>query len=123
MRPPSCLAWRRVFAPESGRTAIVALAWCTLVVHAALMIALTWRWAFQYEAWTIFGAGVLSALMVGFVGAAAIVVQSLGRTAESEIVNVDELPDALLLFPAEESPTNDRDRAPQLLAPRRKALL
>jgi hypothetical protein len=112
-----------VFAAASGQAAIVALAWCTLVFHAALMIALTWRWAFQYEAWTIFGAGVLSALMMGFIGAAAIVVQSLGRTAESQSVDVDELPDALLLFPAEASSTNDRDRAPQLLAPRQKALL
>ena len=104
-------------------TANVALAWCTIVIHAILMIALAWRWAFWYEPFTILDAGMLSALMLAFLGASATVVTHLGRTAESPMAHADEDRDALLLFPAEDSDTTDLVLGEQLLATRRKALL
>lgn len=119
MRTPPRFAW---FDGSTSPPA-VALAWCTIVVHAILMIALAWRWAFWYEPYTILGAGTLSALMLGFLGAAATVVKSLGRTAQPHTSRHEEQQDALLLFPAEDSEKNDLVLAPQLLATRRKALL
>ena len=119
MRTPPRFAW----FDGSTSPPVVALAWCTIVVHAILMIVLAWRWAFWYEPYTILGAGMLSALMLGFLGAAATVVKSLGRTAQPYTEQSDEQQDALLLFPAEDSEQNDLVIAPQLLATRRKALL
>src|SRR5262249_10509819 len=88
-------AWFRI----ARGAAIVALAWCTLVTHAVLMIGLTWRWAFEDEPYSVLGAVMLSALILGFVVAAAIVVRSLGRPAETGATTADEPPDAFLLFP------------------------
>jgi len=103
--------------------AIVALAWCTLVTHAVLMIGLTWRWAFEGEPYSVLGAVMLSALIFGFVVAAAIVVRSLGRPAETGAAAADEPLDAFLLFPEEGPAENEFVLAPQSLATRRKALL
>jgi hypothetical protein len=104
-------------------TAIVALAWCTLVADAVCMITITWRWAFAYEPYTPLGAIILSALMLGFIGAAATVVKSLGRPAKTSTGTSREQQDALSLFPAEDSAANDLLLGPHLLATRRKALL
>ena len=113
-------AWFRI----ARGAAIVALAWCTLVTHAVLMIGLTWRWAFEDEPYSVLGAVMLSALILGFVVAAAIVVRSLGRPAETgPATAIDEPPDAFLLFPEEAPAENEFVLAPHSLATRRKALL
>ena len=112
-------AWFRI----ARGAATVALAWCTLVTHAALMMGLTWRWAFQREPYSVLGAVMLSALILGFFVAGAIVVRSLGRPAETRALSADEPADALLLFPAEGPAKNEFVLAPQSLATRRKALL
>lgn len=108
----------------AGGTAMAALSWCTLVAHAVLMMVLAWRWAYGHDSFTALGAVMLSALMLGFVAAAANVLRNLGRPAETSAPIPDEQPDALLLFPAEAPvDVNHRALTPQLLAPRRKALL
>jgi hypothetical protein len=99
------------------------LAWFTILTHAALMIALSWRWAFQQDPYTIVGAVTLSTLMLGFFQASAIVVASLGRPRRTLNPRGNEEQNALLLFPAEDSRATDRVLAPRMLATRRKALL
>jgi hypothetical protein len=101
----------------------VRIAWFTFLTHAVLMIALSWRWAFQHEPYTILGAVTLSTLMLGFFQASATAVAGLGRSAEARAPRRNEDQNALLLFPAEESVANDFVRAPRLLATGRKALL
>ena len=120
MRPQLRVSW-----PDTGSTstAVLALAWVTIVVHAVLMIALAWRWAFRYDAYSTLGAVTLSALMLGFLGAVATVVKSLGHPAQSHAETNEEQPDALALFPAEDSHANDLVLGSHLLATRRKALL
>ena len=113
-------AWFRV----ARGAAIVALAWCTLLTHAVLMIGLSWRWAFQREPYSVLGAVMLSALILGFVVAAAIVARSLGRPAELAASSMsDEPADALMLFPPEAPAKTPFVLAPQVLATPRKALL
>ena len=119
----------------AGSSVLVALAWGTIVVHTVLMIALAWRFAFA-DAYSALGAGILSALMMGFLGAGATVLKSLGRPAQSRPAAADEQQDALLLFPSEnpavftdsaatrdDRAENDLEIAPRTLATRRKALL
>ena len=105
MRRQAQFAWRET---RSRNTAIAALAWMTMVIHAVLMIALTWRWAFRYEAYSVFGAVTLSALMLGFFGAVATVVKSLGHPAQSRAETSVEPPDPLLLFPPENFGADDQ---------------
>lgn len=78
-----------------------------MAIHAVLMITLTWRWAFQYEPYSTLGAVTLSALMLGFLGAVATVVKSLGHPAQSRAGTNVEPPDPLLLFPPENSVDDD----------------
>jgi uncharacterized membrane protein YwzB len=108
---------------ESMSTALQALAWVTIVVHAVLMIAIAWRWAFRYDDYSTLGAVTLSALMLGFLSAVASVVKSLGHPAQSHAETHDEQSDGLALFPAEDSHANDLVLGSHLLATRRKALL
>jgi hypothetical protein len=113
-----------VEAPTPSAHALgVRLAWFTFLTHAVLMIALSWRWAFQHEPYTILGAVTLSTLMLGFFQASATAVAGLGRSAAARAPRRNEDQNALLLFPAEESVANDFVRAPRLLATGRKALL
>jgi hypothetical protein len=93
---------------------IAALAWTTMVIHAALMITLTWRWAFRSEPYSTLGAVTLSALMLGFLGAVATVVKSLGHPAQSRAEASSEPPDPLLLFPPENFGADDRDSSPAI---------
>jgi hypothetical protein len=99
---------------RSRNVAIAALAWTTMVIHAVLMITLTWRWAFRYEPYSILGAVTLSALMLGFLGAVATVVKSLGPPAPSRAETSVEPPDPLLLFPPENFGADDRDSSPAI---------
>jgi hypothetical protein len=99
------------------------IAWFTFLMHAALMIALSWRWAFQHEPYTILGAVTLSTLMLGFLDASVTAFASLGRSASTRSLRKSEEQSALLLFPAEDSAVNAFVPAPRLLATRRKALL
>jgi hypothetical protein len=92
---------------RSKNTAIAALAWTTMVIHAVLMITLTWRWAFRDELFSVLGAVTLSALMLGFLGAVATVVKSLGHPAQSRAETSAEPSDPLLLFPPEDSRENN----------------
>jgi hypothetical protein len=113
-----------VEAPKpSSHAPTIRIAWFTFLTHAVLMIALSWRWAFQHEPYTILGAVTLSALMLGFFQASATAVAGLGRPAGTRTARRNEDQNALLLFPAEESGANDFVRAPRLLATGRKALL
>lgn len=120
MRAQLQFAW-----PDTGSmsTAVLALAWVTLVAHAVLMIAIAWRWAFRYDAYSTLGAVTLSALMLSFLAAVRTVVKSLGHPAESHAESHAEQPDGLLLFPAEDSHADDLVLGSHLLATRRKALL
>jgi hypothetical protein len=120
MRGQAQFAWRET---RSKSAAIAALAWTTMVADAVLMITLTWRWAFRDEPFSTLGAVTLSALMLGFLGAAATVVKSLGHPAQSRAETNAEEPDALLLFPPEDSSVDDLLVAPHVLATHRKALL
>jgi len=120
MRRQAQLASRET---RSRIVAIAALAWTTLVIHAVLMITLTWRWAFRYETYSPLGAVTLSALMLGFLGAVATVVKSLGHPAQSRAEASSEPPDPLLLFPPENFGADDAIPVPQLLATHQKALL
>jgi hypothetical protein len=104
MRSQAQLASRET---RSRNTAIAALAWTTMVVHAVLMITLTWRWAFRDEPCSTLGAVTLSALMLGFFGAVATVVKSLGHPAQSRAETSAEPPDPLLLFPPENFSDDD----------------
>jgi hypothetical protein len=79
----------------------------TMVIHAVLMITLAWRWAFRYEPYSVFGAVTLSALMLGFLGAVATVVKSLGHRAPPHAERSPEPPDPLLLFPPEHFADDD----------------
>jgi hypothetical protein len=99
------------------------VAWFTILTHAPLMIALSWRWAFQYDPYTIFGAVTLSTLMLGFSRASLIVVASLGRPGRMLDSRGNAEQDALLFFPAEDSRPTDLMLEPRRLATRRKALL
>jgi hypothetical protein len=113
-----------VEAPEpSSHAASIRIAWFTFLTHAVLMIALSWRWAFQHEPYTVLGAVTLSTLMLGFFRASASAVASLGRSAVARSPRKKEDQNALLLFPAEESSADDFVPAPRLLATGRKALL
>ncbi len=94
-----------------------------MAIHGVLMITLTWRWAFRYEPYSTLGAVTLSALMLGFFGAAATVFKSLGHPAQSRAATNPEEPDALLLFPPEDFGAEDAFLPSQLLATHRKALL
>ena len=87
------------------------------------MIAIAWRWVFRYDAYSTLGAVTLSALMLSFLGAVATIFKSLGHPAQSHTETNKEQPDALLLFPAEDSHANDLVFGSHLLATRRKALL
>jgi hypothetical protein len=112
---------REVEAPRpSFQAPSIRIAWFTFLTHAVLMIALSWRWAFQHEPYTILGAVTLSTLMLGFFRASATVVAGLGHSAEARKPRNQH---GLLLFPAEESGANDFVPAPRLLATGRKALL
>jgi hypothetical protein len=108
---------------RSMSTAVLALAWVSIVVDAVLMIALAWRWAFRQNDYSTLGAVTLSALMLGFLGAVATVVNSLGHPAQSHAETNDEQRDGLALFPAEDSHANHLVVGSHLLATRRKALL
>jgi hypothetical protein len=107
----------------SSRAPSVRIAWFTFLTHAVLMIALSWRWAFRHEPYTILGAVTLSTLMLGFFQASATAVAGLGRSAEARKPRKNEDQNGLLHFPAEESGANDFVPAPRLLATGRKALL
>ena len=85
-----------------------------MVIHAVLMITLTWRWAFRDEPYSTLGAVTLSALMLGFFGAVATVVKSLGHPAQSRAETSDEPPDPLLLFPPEEFGDDDPFSSPAI---------
>lgn len=107
-----------VSATPADRTA-----WFTILTHAVLMIALSWRWAYQDEPYTILGAVTLSTLMLGFFRASVSVVERLGHAGSPRKAGENEDQSALLLFPAEASDANDLALAPTLLATRRNALL
>jgi len=98
-------------------------AWFTFLVHATLMIALSWRWAYQNEPYTILGAVTLSTLMLGFFRASVSIVERLGHAGLPRHARKNDDQSALLLFPAEDSGTNDLVLSPPLLATHRKALL
>ena len=98
MRWQAQFAWRET---RARRTAIATLAWTTMIIHAALMITLTWRWAFRYEPCSALGAVTLSALMLGYLGAVATLVTRLGHPAQSRAAANAEPLDPLLLFPPE----------------------
>jgi hypothetical protein len=99
------------------------IAWFTFLAHAMLMIALTWRWAFQREPYTVFGAVTLSTLMLGFFDASVTAFASLGSPAATNAPRRTEEENALLLFPAEDAAANDFVPASRPLATRRNALL
>src|SRR3954447_7215168 len=105
MRWQAQFVWRET---RSRTTAIAALGWTTMAVHAVLMITLTWRWAFRGEPCSILGAVTLSALMLGFLGAVATIVKTLGHPAQSRAAANAEPPDPLLLFPPENIGAQDR---------------
>jgi hypothetical protein len=107
-----------VTATPTDRTA-----WFTILAHAVLMIALSWRWAYQNEPYTILGAVTLSTLMLGFFRASVSIVERLGHAGSPRKARKNEEQSALLLFPAEDSGANDLVLSPPLLATRRKALL
>jgi hypothetical protein len=108
--------------PRSTHAPDIRIASFTFVTHAVLMIALSWRWAFQREPYTVLGAVTLSILMLGFFQASATAVARLGH-AQTRSPRRNEDQNALLLFPAEESGAHDFLPAPRLLATGRKALL
>jgi hypothetical protein len=113
-----------VEAPNpSSRPPSDRIAWLTFLMHAVLMIALSWRWAFQHETYTVLGAVTLSTLMLAFFQASVTLVASLGRSGEARNRRRNEEQNALLLFPAEDLQKNDFVPAPRLLATGRKALL
>jgi len=107
-----------VTATPTDRTA-----WFTILAHAVLMIALSWRWAYQNEPYTILGAVTLSTLMLGFFRASVSIVERLGHAGSPSKARKNEEQSALLLFPAEDSGSKDLVLSPPLLATRRKALL
>jgi hypothetical protein len=109
---------RRLTRAMAGR-----LAWFTIAMHGVLMIALSWRWAFRDQPYTSVDAVTLSMLMMGFVGASATIVTSLGRPARSRSTIKRKQPEALSLFPAEDSATHELTLTRQVLATSRKALL
>jgi hypothetical protein len=108
---------------SSSVTPIDRTAWFTILAHSVLMIALSWRWAYQNEPYTILGAVTLSTLMLGFFRATVSIVERLGRSDSPRKARKNEEQDALLLFPAEDSREGNLVLAPPLLATRRKALL